>query len=121
MNEKKERKKYLRKSNIYKLLLIMIKPLMLCPSNMRVISSKHSLTLFLQYSLQMIMLVVVVMMMTMMMMGLIDEQKKAITMMMMTTTTTTTTMMIFPKILVPFQLSVLKVKDVYEKQARCSR
>ena len=23
--------------------------------------------------------------------------------------------------LVPFQLSVLKVKDVYEKQARCSR
>ena len=118
MNEKKERKKYLRKSNIYKLLLNMIKPLMLCPSNMRVISSKHSLTLFLQYSLQMIMLVVVVMMM---MMGLIDEQKKAITMMMMTTTTTTTTMMIFPKILVPFQLSVLKVKDVYEKQARCSR
>ena len=73
MNEKKERKKYLRKSNIYKLLLNMIKPLMLCPSNMRVISSKHSLTLFLQYSLQMIMLVVVVMMM--MMMGLIDEQK----------------------------------------------
>lgn len=118
MNEKKERKKYLRKSNIHKLLLNMIKPLMLCPSNMRVISSKHSLTLFLQYSLQMIMLVVVVMMM---MMGLIDEQKKAITMMMMTTTTTTTTMMIFPKILVPFQLSVLKVKDVYEKQARCSR
>ena len=117
MNEKKERKKYLRKSNIYKLLLNMIKPLMLCPSNMRVISSKHSLTLFLQYSLQMIMLVVVVMMM----MGLIDEQKKAITMMMMTTTTTTTTMMIFPKILVPFQFSVLKVKDVYEKQARCSR
>ena len=100
----------------------MIKPLMLCPSNMRVISSKHSRTLFLQYSLQMIMLVVVVMMMMMMMMmGLIDEQKKAITMMMMTTTTTTTTMMIFPKILVPFQLSVLKVKDVYEKQARCSR
>ena len=92
----------------------MIKPLMLCPSNMRVISSKHSLTLFLQYSLQMIMVVVV-------MLGLIDEQKKAITMMMMTTTTTTTTMMIFPKILVPFQLSVLKVKDVYEKQARCSR
>ena len=120
MNEKKERKKYLRKSNIYKLLLNMIKPLMLCPSNMRVISSKHSLTLFLQYSLQTIMLVVVVMMM-MMMMGLIDEQKKAITMMMMTTTTTTTTMMIFPKILVPFQLSVLKVKDVNEKQARCSR
>ena len=114
MNEKKERKKYLRKSNIYKLLLNMIKPLMLCPSNMRVISSKHSLTLFLQYSLQMIMVVVV-------MLGLIDEQKKAITMMMMTTTTTTTTMMIFPKILVPFQLSVLKVKDVYEKQARCSR
>ena len=73
MNEKKERKKYLRKINIYKLLLNMIKPLMLCPSNMRVISSKHSLTLFLQYSLQMIMLVVVVMMM--MMMGLIDEQK----------------------------------------------
>ena len=34
---------------------------------------------------------------------------------------TTTTMMIFPKILVPFQISVLKVKDVYEKQARCSR
>ena len=124
MNEKKKRKKYLRKSNIYKLLLNMIKPLMLCPSNMRVISSKHSLTLFLQYSLQMIMLVVVVMMMMMMMMmmmGLIDEQKKAITMMMMTTTTTTTTMMIFPKILVPFQLSVLKIKDVYEKQARCSR
>ena len=80
----------------------MIKPLMLCPSNMRVISSKHSLTLFLQYSLQMIMVVVVVVMMMMMMM-------------------TTTTMMIFPKILVPFQLSVLKVKDVYEKQARCSR
>ena len=119
MNEKKERKKYLRKSNIHKLLLNMIKPLMLCPSNMRVISSKHSLTLFLQYSLQMIiMVVVVVVMMMMMMMGLIDEQKKkAITMMMMTTTT----MMIFPKILVPFQLSVLKVKDVYEKQARCSR
>ena len=119
MNEKKERKKYLRKSNIHKLLLNMIKPLMLCPSNMRVITSKHSLTLFLQYSLQMIiMVVVVVVMMMMMMMGLIDEQKKkAITMMMMTTTT----MMIFPKILVPFQLSVLKVKDVYEKQARCSR
>ena len=120
MNEKKERKKYLRKSNIHKLLLNMIKPLMLCPSNMRVISSKHSLTLFLQYSLQMIIMVVVVVvvMMMMMMMGLIDEQKKkAITMMMMTTTT----MMIFPKILVPFQLSVLKVKDVYEKQARCSR
>ena len=98
MNEKKERKKYLRKSNIHKLLLNMIKPLMLCPSNMRVISSKHSLTLFLQYSLQMIIMVVVVvvvMMMMMMMMGLIDEQKKkAITMMMMTTTT----MMIFPKI-----------------------
>ena len=54
----------------------MIKPLMLCPSNMRVISSKHSLTLFLQYSLQMTMLVVVVMMMMMMMMDLIDEQKK---------------------------------------------
>ena len=102
MNEKKERKKYLRKSNIYKLLLNMIKPLMLCPSNMRVISFKHFLTLFLQYSLQMIMVVVVVVMMMMMMM-------------------TTTTMMIFPKILVPFQLSVLKVKDVYEKQARCSR
>ena len=119
MNEKKERKKYLRKSNIHKLLLNMIKPLMLCPSNMRVITSKHSLTLFLQYSLQMIiMVVVVVVMMMMMMMGLIDEQKKkAIKMMMMTTTT----MMIFPKILVPFQLSVLKVKDVYEKQARCSR
>ena len=49
MNEKKERIKYLRKSNIHKLLLNMIKPLMLCPSNMRVISSKHSLTLFLQY------------------------------------------------------------------------
>ena len=77
MNEKKERKKYLGKSNIHKLLLNMIKPLMLCPSNMRVISSKHSLTLFLQYSLQMIMLVVVVMMMMMMMMGLIDEQKKS--------------------------------------------
>ena len=77
MNEKKERKKYLRKSNIYKLLLNMIKPLMLCPSNMRVISSKHSLTLFLQYSLQMIiMVVVVVVMMMMMMIGLIDEQKK---------------------------------------------
>ena len=78
MNEKKERKKYLRKSNIHKLLLNMIKPLMLCPSNMRVISSKHSLTLFLQYSLQMIIMVVVVvvMMMMMMMMGLIDEQKK---------------------------------------------
>ena len=102
MNEKKERKKYLRKSNIYKLLLNMIKPLMLCPSNMRVISFKHFLTLFLQYSLQMIMVVVVVVVMIMMMM-------------------TTTTMMIFPKILVPFQLSVLKVKDVYEKQARCSR
>ena len=26
-----------------------------------------------------------------------------------------------PKILVPFQLSVRKVKDAYEKQARCSR
>ena len=102
MNEKKERKKYLRKSNIYKLLLNMIKPLMLCPSNMRVISFKHFLTLFLQYSLQMIMVVVVVVVMMTMMM-------------------TTTTMMIFPKILVPFQLSVLKVKDVYEKQARCSR
>ena len=51
MNEKKERKKYLGKSNIHKLLLNMIKPLMLCPSNMRVISSKHSLTLFLQYAL----------------------------------------------------------------------
>ena len=76
MNEKKERKKYLRKSNIYKLLLNIIKPLMLCPSNMRVISSKHSLTVFLQYSLQMIMVVVVVMM-TMMMMGLIDEEKKS--------------------------------------------
>ena len=75
MNEKKERKKYLRKSNIYKLLLNIIKPLMLCPSNMRVISSKHSLTLFLQYSLQMIMVVVVVVMM--MMMGLIDEEKKS--------------------------------------------
>ena len=102
MNEKKERKKYLRKSNIYKLLLNMIKPLMLCPSNMRVISFKHFLTLFLQYSLQMIMVVVVVVVMMTMMM-------------------TTTTMMIFPKILVPFQLSVLKVKDVYEKQARYSR
>ena len=50
MNEKKERKKYLRKSDIYKLLLNMIKSLMLCPSNMRVISSKNSLTLFLQYN-----------------------------------------------------------------------
>ena len=77
MNEKKERKKYLGKSNIHKLLLNMIKPLMLCPSSMRVISSKHSLTLFLQYSLQMIiMVVVVVVMMMMMMIGLIDEQKK---------------------------------------------
>ena len=74
MNEKKERKKYLRKSNIHKLVLNMIKPLMLCPSNMRVISSKHSLTLFLQYSLQMIIMVVLVV--VMMMMGLIDEQKK---------------------------------------------
>ena len=73
MNEKKERKKYLRKSNIYKLLLNIIKPLMLCPSNMRMISSKHSLTLFLQYSLQIIMVVV----MMMMMMGLIDEEKKS--------------------------------------------
>ena len=62
----------------------MIKPLMLCPSNMRVISFKHFLTLFLQYSLQMIMLVVVVVVMMMMMMM------------------TTTTMMIFPQILVPF-------------------
>ena len=54
----------------------LIKLLMLWPSNMRMISSKHSLTLFLQYSLQMIMVVVVVMMM-MMMMGLIDEEKKS--------------------------------------------
>ena len=77
MNEKKERKKYLRKSNIYKLLLNIIKPLMLWPSNMRMISSKRSLTVFLQYSLQMIMVVVVVVMMTMMMMGLIDEEKKS--------------------------------------------
>ena len=82
----------------------MIKPLMLCPSNMRVISFKHFLTLFLQYSLQMIMIMVVVVVVVMMMMMM-----------------TTATMMIFPKILVPFQLSVLKVKDVYEKQARCSR
>ena len=71
MNEKKERKKYLRKSNIYKLLLNMIKPLMLFPSNMRMTNSKNSLTLFSQYSLQMIMVGVVAV--VVMMMGLIDD------------------------------------------------
>ena len=74
MKRKKEKNISEKVTYIYKLLLNIIKPLMLCPSNMRVISSKHSLTLFLQYSLQMIMVVVVVVMM--MMMGLIDEQKK---------------------------------------------
>ena len=76
MKRKKEKNISEKVTYIYKLLLNIIKPLMLCPSNMRVISSKHSLTVFLQYSLQMIMVVVVVMM-TMMMMGLIDEEKKS--------------------------------------------